>query len=244
MQDRPEREGVDLRGNGGALLVAGDELDVLNTGAVGDGDGRDDGPVLEVPEPESRSLLDAESGLENAERHNKVRSQDDLLLKVDAEAVGVELLAENVEGALNIFGPLVDDVTSGVRLDEAAGRGADGATHVSDEEATLGLGADLVDNRAQQSAVAVRELGVVGIRHIKVESSVLRLEETEETATDEGLAVGRGTQVVRGVATARNISEGDDLTKGILEKSCQQGDSIIRRLLWRWKRNSHHQDSW
>ena len=103
---------------------------------VGDGDGRQNLASREVPETKSISILSAQARLEDAKRDNEIRGQDKILLEVDGEAVGRELLAENVESALDILGPLVDDVEVGISLDETAGRSTDGTTHVGDEETT------------------------------------------------------------------------------------------------------------
>jgi len=103
---------------------------------VGDGDGRQNLASREVPETKSISILSAQARLEDAKRDNEIRGQDKILLEVDGETVGRELLAENVESALDILGPLVDDVEVGISLDETAGRSTDGTTHVGDEETT------------------------------------------------------------------------------------------------------------
>lgn len=81
--------------------------------------------------------------------------------------MGGVLLAENVERALDIFGPFVDDVEFGVGLDETAGGGANSScvkfvislvpyiyptgerkltSHVSDEEATVWLSTDFIND--------------------------------------------------------------------------------------------------
>lgn len=157
---------------------------------LGDGDGRDDGASVEVPQAQGIGLLDTKSGLENGDGNDKVRGENNLLVKVDAEAVGRELLAENVEGTLDILGPLVDDVATGISLNKTARSSANGTAHVGDEETTtsvswgsvtmnknlpLGLGSDLVDDGAENTSVAVVELGVVGVRGVKVIGGVLSL---------------------------------------------------------------------
>lgn len=83
----------------GALLVAGDELDILNTATVGDLNGGDNLAVIKAPEAESVGLLDTKGRdrLENAQGHDKVGSEDNVLLEVDGQTVGAELLFENVE---------------------------------------------------------------------------------------------------------------------------------------------------
>lgn len=89
----------------------------------------------------------------------------------------------NTYSSLNIFGPLVNDITLGVGLDETAGRSTHGTTHVSDEETTIGLGADLISNGAKKGPVAVRELGEVRVTGVPVKSSVLSLQQRQQTTT-------------------------------------------------------------
>lgn len=119
--------------------------------------------------------------------------------------------------ALNILGPLVDDVATGIGLNQTSRRGTESTSHVGDEETTLGLSSDLIGNGGKQSAVAVREFGVVRIAGVEVEGSVLGLQERQKTTTDEQLAIEGCSQVVRGVATAGHIRNRDEATKGILE---------------------------
>lgn len=216
--DDPDLAVLDGRGERRALLVARDELDVLDALAVGDSDGGDDLAGVERPQAERVGLLDAErrDGLEDGHGDDKVRGQHDVVLKVDAQAVGAELLAEDVERALDILGPLVDDVTAGVSLDQAAGGAAHRAAHVGDEKAAFRLGADLIGDGAQQSAIAVRELWVVRVARVPVVCSVLGLEQGKETATDKCLAVKRGTKMVRGVSARGHIRNCDKLSKGVL----------------------------
>jgi hypothetical protein len=97
---------------------------------------RNNSAALEIPEAESVGLLDTSSGLQNRQRDNKVRGEKDVLLKVNAETVRRELLPKDVEGAVNIFGPLVDNVALRVSLNEAAGGSTNGTTHIGDEETT------------------------------------------------------------------------------------------------------------
>lgn len=65
--------------------------------------------------------------LENGDGNNEVGREDDVLVPVDGEAVGGELLAEDIEGSRNVFWPFVDDIEIGVSLDKAAGGGTDGS---------------------------------------------------------------------------------------------------------------------
>lgn len=113
----------------------------------------------------------------------------------------------------------MDNVAVGVSLDQTSGRSTQGAAHVSDEEAALGLGADLIGDGAQQGAVAVAELGVVGVADVPVEGSVLGLQQRQQATAHEGLAIERRAQVVRGVAAAGHVREVDNATECILLES-------------------------
>ena len=42
------------------------------------------------------------------------------------------------------------------------------------------------------------------------------LQEGEETAADEGLAIGGGTEVVRGVTAGWDVTDVDDCAEGVL----------------------------
>lgn len=84
-----------------------------------------------------------------------------------------ELLAKNVEGSLHILGPFVNDVEVGIGLNETTGRGTHGRAHVGDKETTVRLSTDLIGNGAEDTAVALQELGTVWVGGIEVESSIL-----------------------------------------------------------------------
>ena len=71
------------------------------------------------------SWMPAPLGMVMVEIILRLSSQDDVLVPVDCETVGRELLAEDVECGVNIFGPLVNDVEVGVSLDEATRGGTD-----------------------------------------------------------------------------------------------------------------------
>ena len=104
-----------VRGKGGTLLVAGDELDILDTIGLGiqvssglfktdkmktyagQADGADDLALVKGPEAQSLGTLDASSGLENAQRDDVVRGEDEVVLEVNTQPVRAELLTENVE---------------------------------------------------------------------------------------------------------------------------------------------------
>jgi hypothetical protein len=142
---------------------------------VRNSDSRDDLARLEIPKAKSISLLDTKSRLQNRDRNNKVRSKNNVLIKVHTQSVRRELLSKNVKSTLNILRPLMDDVTIGISLDQSAGRCTDGTAHVGDEETAVRLGADLIDDGTENTAVAVVELGMVWVRSVEVESGVLGL---------------------------------------------------------------------
>jgi hypothetical protein len=78
----------------------------------------------------------------------------------------------------------VDDVEIRVGLDETAGAGSYGRTHVGDVEAAVGLCADLVGDGAEDGPVALVELGTVGVRCVEVECGVL-IDEPLDLVGDE-----------------------------------------------------------
>lgn len=75
-------------GDGSRLLVSGDELDILNATAVGDGDGVGDSTIRKPPETKSIGSLNTKSRLENGDRNDKVRGKDQIILEIDGETVG------------------------------------------------------------------------------------------------------------------------------------------------------------
>ena len=103
---------------------------------IGNSDGADDLAGGKLPQTKSVRTLDTESRLEDSDRDNEVRSEDDVLLEINGQTVRRELLSENVECAVHIFGPLVDNVKVRVGLDQATWRSSSGGTHVGDEETT------------------------------------------------------------------------------------------------------------
>lgn len=156
---------------------------------VRNSDSRDNLARLEIPKSKCISLLNTKSRLQNRDRNNKVRSKNNILVKVHTQSVRRELLSKNVKSTLNILRPLMNDVTIGISLDQSTRGCTDSTAHVSDEETTVGLGADLIDDGAENTAVAVIELGMVWVRSVEVESSVLGLEKRKKTASNEGLAI-------------------------------------------------------
>ena len=95
--DNPDLTSANSCGEGGRLLVTRDELDVLDTTTVGDGDCGDNLSVGKVPETESVCVVNAESRLENGDGDHIVGGQDDVLVEVNAQTVRAELLRENRE---------------------------------------------------------------------------------------------------------------------------------------------------
>lgn len=97
----------------------------MDTLAVGDGDGGNDLAGVEFPEAEGVGTLDpkSRSRLKDRDGNDEVGCENELLVPVDGKTVRRELLAENVKGGLDIFGPLVDDVEVGISFDETSGRG-------------------------------------------------------------------------------------------------------------------------
>lgn len=187
---------------------------------IGNGNGANDGASREIPQAQRVGLLDAQSGLQDRDGNDKVRSQNDVAVPVDRQPMGGVLLPEDVEGAGHVGqgGPLGNDVKVLVRLDQAAGRSADRGAHVRDEEASVGLGADLVRDGCQDGPVALQESRPVRVSRVKVVRRVLSLEEGQETAADEGLAIERSSQVVGAVAAGGHIGDPEKSTKSVLDK--------------------------
>ena len=137
----------------------------------------------------------------------------------------------------------MDDVELGIGLDKATGRGADGRAHVGNEEATIWLCADLICDGGEKGAVGLLELGLVGVRGVEVEGSVLyfrkwmllkrlrnthlRLQEGEQTPADKGLPIKRRTEMVRRVATRRHISDGDQRSEGVIVKRVSGKEVLV-----------------
>lgn len=130
---------------------------------------------IQIPKTKRVGTTNTQTRLEDTDRFHKVRGENELVLPVDAETVRRELLSQDVEGTLHIFGPLVDDIEVGICLDETSRTGAHRRAHVGDVEATVGLCTDFICDGAQQSTVALLELGAVGVGGIEVERRVLGL---------------------------------------------------------------------
>jgi hypothetical protein len=137
------------------LGVAWNELDVLNAstldrcqrllrceGCLGahirNSNGADDLTAGKIPKSQGVGMLDTSGGLKDSDWDDKVRSEDDVLLPVNREAVWRELLAQDVQDSWHILRPLMDDVEVCVRLHETTGSGADRSYRFSAER--LGTG--------------------------------------------------------------------------------------------------------
>ena len=116
--DNPDLARAYSGGEGSGLFVAGNELDILDTLTGGDSDGGDDLARAELPQAKRVGLLDANGGggLQNSNRHNEVRGQDDVLVEVNAQTVRTELLAENVESTRDILRPLMNNIELSISL--------------------------------------------------------------------------------------------------------------------------------
>lgn len=100
--------------------------------------------------------------------------------------MGRELLLEDVQGACDIFGPLVDYVEVRICFDEPTGsdiginkswpvwmsvrkrkgsysRSSNGRAHVGNEKSAIWLGTDLISDRAEDTTVALLEYWLVWI---------------------------------------------------------------------------------
>ena len=96
--DDPNLTEVHSRGDGCRVWVAWDELDILNTTSVGNGDSVGDLAVGEVPQAEGVCSLDTERWLQHSDWDDKVRSEHDIAFEVNGQAVRRELLAKDVQG--------------------------------------------------------------------------------------------------------------------------------------------------
>lgn len=66
-------------------------------------------------------------------------------------------------------------------------------THVCEEKAPIGLGLDIVCNGRQKSSITLQELWLVDVADVEVKSSVLGLQQREETTSPKVLAICRGS---------------------------------------------------
>ena len=84
--------------------------------------GADNLSVVISPETKGVVTVDTKSRLENGNRDNEIRSQDEVLLEIDCESVRVELLSQDVKGAGDISWVLSNDIKVAVCFDETTGR--------------------------------------------------------------------------------------------------------------------------
>ena len=140
---------------------------------IGNGKSAENLSRVEIPEAQCIGMAHSKTRLQDSTRLDEVGSQDELLLPIDAKSVRRELLLENVEGALHILGPFVNDVEVGVSLNKTTGGSTNGRAHVGDEESTVWLCPYFIRNGCKDTAVTLEELGAVRVGGIKVEASIL-----------------------------------------------------------------------
>lgn len=99
------------------------------------------------------------------------------------------MLPKNVERAVDIFRPLVNDVVVFVGFNESTRRGSHGAAHVGDEESTAWLRADFIGDGGEKRAIALLKLRLVWVRNIEVIPSILSLKQRQKTSTPDSLAI-------------------------------------------------------
>lgn len=140
--DDPGLAETDCCCDGGLFLVAWDELYVVDAGCVNDGDCAEDFHGCHVPEPEGVGVLDGGAGFQESVGDNEIRAQHDVLLGVEAEAVGTELAGSTARGisgvgkTVEVRRILADDVVVGIGFDETARRRTIGKAHIGNHEST------------------------------------------------------------------------------------------------------------
>lgn len=164
-------------------------------------------------------MSNPKTGFQDADRLNKVRSKNEFLLPVNTQSMRRVLFIQDVERALNILRPLMDDIKVLVCLDQAARGGSQRRTHVCNVESTVRFRSDLVGDGGKNTAVALLELGAIRVGGVEVECRVLRLEQGQQSTTNQGLAIKRATQMVRIVATRWNIGDPKERSEGVLYHS-------------------------
>lgn len=80
------------------------------------------------------------------------------------------------------------------------------------------LSTDLVNNRAQQGPVAVRELRTIGVSCVEVEGGVLCLQEGKKPSAHEKLAIQGRAKMMRGVSARGDVRQIDDGAKCVLHQ--------------------------
>lgn len=147
--DDPDLAKMDSGREGSRVGVSGNELDILDSATVRDGDGANNGSLLKVPETQGVRPGNLKTRLQDGQRDDEIGGETDVLLPVDSESVRRELLSKNVELACNVFGMLGDDVVVGVEFNQAARGCSHSRPHVCHEETPLWCSADLVGNRGE-----------------------------------------------------------------------------------------------
>lgn len=188
--DNPHLAEMDSSSDSSRFRVSRNELDILDTTSltllvqrkkgqdesetyVRNGDGVENLLGVQIPQTKRVCMSDLRDGLQDSDRLDKVRGQNELLLPVNTQSMGRVLLSQNVQSALYILRPLVNDVEVGISLDQTTRRGTQGRAHVGNVEASIRFSADLVRNRGEKSTVALLELGTIGVRGVEVIRSVL-----------------------------------------------------------------------
>lgn len=128
---------------------------------------------VQIPQTKSVCMPDLRDRLQDSDGLDKVRSQNELLLPVNTQSMGRVLLSQDVESALDILRPLVNDVKVLISLDQTARAGTQSRAHVGDVKTSIRLRADLVCNGREKTTIALLELGTVGVRSVEVVRSVL-----------------------------------------------------------------------
>lgn len=126
------------------------------------------------------------------------------------------LLIQDVKCALNILRPLMDDIKVFVGLDQTTRGGSQRGTHVGDVESTVRLRSDLVGDGGKNTTVALLELGAIRVGGVEVERRVLRLEQGQQSTTNQSLAIKRATKVVRVIAARWDIGDPKERSEGVL----------------------------
>ena len=149
------------------------QIKVQGLAYIRDGESAENLSRVQIPETQCIGAADSETWLQDSNRLDKVRSQNELLLPIDTESVRRELLFKDVESAFHILGPFVNDVKVGISLDETTRRGTNSRAHVGDEKSTIGLCPNLIRNGCKDTAVTLQELGAVRVGGVEVEASIL-----------------------------------------------------------------------
>lgn len=83
----------------------------------------------------------------------------------------------------------------------------------------VGLRADFIRNRRENSTVTLQEFRAVRIASVEVESSILGLQERKKATSDKCLSIKRDAKMVRIVSTRRHISDPKESTESVIVKA-------------------------